>query len=120
MSIGKTILVIFFSAFIFSQSFGQSFTEAPIAGQKVELVNKVELFPNPTTEFIYVEIHESTLNNPKFEMFSIIGTKVNLKVEKINSNKYKIPVKDYASGYYMLILKDEGARFSQAFKFAKI
>lgn len=120
MHIGKTILFLFLYLSIVSYSLAQSKPESPVFTQEVEIINQVKLYPNPAPDFIFVEISESRLNNVSFEMYNIIGNKVSLKVEKVGEDKYKIPVKDYAAGYYILILKDEGARYSQAFKFAKI
>ncbi len=82
-------------------------------------VNKVELFPNPTINYLFVEIQNSNLVQVQFEMHSIIGTKIEVVPEELSSNKFRISVEELNPGYYFLVINDTGTRFNQAFKFVK-
>ena len=82
-------------------------------------VNMVELFPNPTVKYLFVEIQNSNLEQVEFEMHSIIGTKIKVVLEEISSNKFRISVEELNPGYYFLVINDTGTRFNQAFKFVK-
>lgn len=78
----------------------------------------ISIYPNPAVEFIMVQV-SGELKNAEFELNSMIGNKLFIKPQDAGYGKYKIPVKELATGYYFLIVKDEGARFRKAFKFLK-
>ncbi len=83
-----------------------------------EQESKISVYPNPAVEFIMVQV-EGDLVNAKFELNSMIGNKLQIQPEEVGYGKYKIPVKELATGYYFLIVKNEEKRFKQAFKFLK-
>lgn len=62
---------------------------------------------------------EGDISNTTFELNSMIGNKVIIRPEDAGNGRYKIPVKDLATGYYFLIVEDEEKRFKKAFKFLK-
>lgn len=88
--------------------------------QEVRVRNLIEIYPNPTSDFIHVEIKESDMNAVGFEMYNIIGNSIKVSYEQVNKNLYKIPVKELANGYYMLIVKDDETRYRKAIKFMKM
>lgn len=79
---------------------------------------KISVYPNPAVEFLMVQIDED-IKNAKFELSSMIGNKLLIQPEEVGFGKYKIPVKELATGYYFLIVKNEEQRFKKAFKFLK-
>ncbi len=81
--------------------------------------NQIELFPNPAVEFVIVDIKDSNLKNVKIELRSMIGNKLRIEVERIGPNRYRIPMKDFATGYYFVVVKDEILRFNKAYKILK-
>jgi len=81
--------------------------------------NQVEIYPNPTINYLFVEIKNSTLEDVEFEMHSIIGTKVNLTYEELGNFKFRIPVEELNPGYYFLLIKDPKTRYNRALKFVK-
>ena len=87
--------------------------------KSIEIKNQIEYYPNPTTDFLIVEIRNSELNNVEFEMHSIIGNNVSIFPEEIGRDKFKIDVKQFATGYYFLVIKDDVNRFKEARKFLK-
>ena len=94
----------------FSQDGGNGFGD--------EQENQISVYPNPAVEFIMVQL-DSDLRNAKFELNSMIGNKLQIQTEEVGPGKYKIPVKELATGYYFLIVKNEEKRFKKAFKFLK-
>ena len=52
-------------------------------------------------------------------MHSIIGNNVSIFPEEIGRDKFKIDVKQFATGYYFLVIKDDVNRFKEARKFLK-
>ncbi|WP_370089215.1 T9SS type A sorting domain-containing protein [Ekhidna sp.] len=79
---------------------------------------QISIYPNPAVEFIMIQV-DGNFSNAEFEMTSMIGNKLQIKPEEMGAGKYKIQVKDLATGYYFLIVKDEEKRFKKAFKFLK-
>jgi len=84
-----------------------------------ESVNKVELYPNPATNYLTIEIKNSKLVKPYILLHSIIGNSIKIETDKISDNKYRIEVKDLPNGYYLLSVKDPGTKFSRTYKFLK-
>ena len=78
----------------------------------------ISVYPNPAVEFLMVQI-DSDLKNAKFELNSMIGNRLIIQPEEMGNGKYKIPVKQLATGYYFLIVKNEDKRFKKAYKFLK-
>lgn len=87
--------------------------------QELDPHNRIEIYPNPAVEYVIVEIKNSTLSNTEFELHSIIGNEIKIVPEEIGSGRYRIPVEEFATGYYFLVVKDEVARFKKAYKFLK-
>lgn len=86
---------------------------------EIKATNKIEIYPNPAVEYLVIQIQNSTLSNVEFELHSIIGNELSISPEDLGDGSFRIQVKDYASGYYFLVVKDEFARFKQAYKFLK-
>jgi len=104
----KLIIVSFAGLLSFSATAQSSFGQEGI----------VSIYPNPAVDFLMVQI-DGDIADAKFELNSIIGNKVTIKSEEMGYGKYKIPVKDLATGYYFLIIRDEEKRFKKAFRFLK-
>tara|TARA_B100000609_G_C17022326_1_gene334374 strand:+ start:16 stop:390 length:375 start_codon:yes stop_codon:yes gene_type:complete len=93
--------------------------EINFSNQSLNTENQIEIYPNPAADYIVIELTNSSLENIDFEMHSIIGNSISITFEDLGQDRYKIPVKDFASGYYFLVVKDEIARFKKAYKFLK-
>lgn len=87
--------------------------------ESLQIGTLVELYPNPSIDYLNIIIKNSQLKNVKFEMFNIIGNKVSVNIDMTNSNKYKINVKEFMSGYYILVISDPITNFNRAYKFRK-
>ncbi len=87
--------------------------------ESLQLSAEIDLYPNPATDYINVSIKDSRLKNVSFEMYNIIGNKLDVDLAQISSNNYKINIEKFNSGYYLLIVKDPVSRFNKAFKFRK-
>lgn len=81
--------------------------------------NVIDVYPNPAVEYIQVQITNSTLENIEFELHSIIGNMMSIEVIDLGQGKFRIPVKNFATGYYFVVVKDEEMRFKRAYKFLK-
>lgn len=88
-------------------------------GATMDVKNLVEIYPNPASEFLIVQIKDSDLTEVEFEMHSIIGNTIKIEPEEIAKDTYKISVKNFNTGYYFLIVKDDYTRYKKAIKFLK-
>jgi hypothetical protein len=117
-------LLLLFSCFIFSFfSLAQGERNGAVTyfqNDQVIEKNKIEIYPNPAAENIFVKIENSELQKVEFELFNIIGNSLNINPEEISKNNFKINVDEFPAGYYLLIVKDPITRFNQAFKFHKV
>lgn len=119
MKLLKSALVLLLFVSASSISWGQSSPELQMNYSNFEKINKVEIYPNPTVDFINVEIKNSTLKDPKIEIFNIIGNAVEVEIEKTSNNNYQVNVKNLPSGYYLVTIKDDGALIKDMYKFLK-
>jgi len=120
-----TLIILFFISAL-SVSYAQSVqidtdkSELPkIKKESLQNVIDVELYPNPASEFLNITLQNSNLKNIEFEMYNVIGNKLQYDLETVNGISYKINVKDFSPGYYLLIIKDPITRYNKAFKFRK-
>ncbi|MEQ9231328.1 MAG: T9SS type A sorting domain-containing protein [Cyclobacteriaceae bacterium] len=81
--------------------------------------NKIDIYPNPAVEFLVIQVSNSTLENIEFELHSIIGNQMSINVQDLGQGKFRIPVENFATGYYFVVVKDEEMRFKRAYKFLK-
>lgn len=91
-----------------------SFTAFSQNGDDVQ----ISIYPNPAVDFIMVQL-DGDLTNPEFELTSMIGNKLQINPEEMGMSKHKISVKNLATGYYFLVVKDDEKRFKKAYKFLK-
>ncbi len=124
MKCKATILILVLSVFslvgMAQDSTSNVVVEAPeFENTLIEVKNQVEIYPNPSVNFLIIEIKNSELERVEFEMRSIIGNKVKIVPEEIGRDKFRINVKDFSTGYYFIIVKDEFTRFKEAYKFLK-
>lgn len=87
-------------------------------GSGLSQESAISIYPNPAVEFIVVQLNDEYAN-AELELNSMIGNKLPIRPQEVGIGKYKIPVKDLATGYYFLIVKDEDQRFKKAYKFLK-
>ena len=88
-------------------------------GERLEPKLKIDVFPNPAIDNIFVRINTPNEPNFQFELYNIIGATLHVEPEEIERNYYKISVKELPAGYYLLMIKDPDQHFNQAFKIHK-
>ncbi len=85
----------------------------------LKIENKIQIYPNPSVDFLKVSIEESKLVNPQIVIHSIIGNKLEVLTEKMSANEFKVDVKNLPAGYYLVAIKDASTGFSETYKFLK-
>lgn len=91
----------------------------PSVAQEVNLVKSVHLFPNPATEFVDVKLEQLPANSVSLTVHNIIGNELEVETEILEADLIRVKVKDLASGYYLLAIKDEESNFRGTYKFLK-
>lgn len=81
--------------------------------------NKIEIYPNPSVDFLNVRIKESELIKTELVVYNIIGSKFEIEIEETADNEYRLDVRNLPPGYYLLSIKDAPSDFSKTFKFLK-
>lgn len=80
---------------------------------------KVEVFPNPATNYLTVDLSNLSLEDPKIEIRNIIGSKMTFRSEKLGKYKQRLNVQDYPPGYYLVLVRDDKTKFQQTVRFSK-
>lgn len=111
---------MFFSVIIANAQVTTSAELPNVNKQSLKQPFEVELFPNPAVDFLNISVLDPEIRNPQFEVFTVIGNKLDFEVEKQSSTSYKINVQDFNPGYYLIIVRDPIARVNRAFKFRKL
>jgi len=110
-------LALVLSGAVYAQDSSMSAEKNPFAQNLQE--NKIDIYPNPAVEYLIIQVSNSRLEKAQFEMHTLIGNQLSIQVEDLGNGKYRIPVENFSTGYYFLIVKDEATRFKRAFKFLK-
>ena len=112
------LAVFVLSAFQLTRAQVQPETQ-PAVAQEVNLTKSVHLFPNPATEDVYVELDHFPAENVSVTVHTIIGNELQVEKEVVDTNLIRVRVKELASGYYLLAVKDEENKFRGTYKFLK-
>ena len=114
----KKLLLVFGILVLAFTSYGQSGQDFSSFGDEL-LVNKIEIYPNPSVDFLNVQIKNSDLSKTVLIIHSIIGNKFEIEAENVGPDEYRLDVRDLPQGYYLLSIKDANSKFSKTFKFLK-
>ena len=120
-------LLIFFTLFsmtvaMYGQKISESKDNKNTSEVKLRLQDDehtVEIFPNPTTDYLNINLSNADLKKVNFELYDIIGNKVKIDTQETAKDNYRIPVEKLHMGYYVLIISDPYTRYKKAFKFSK-
>lgn len=99
-------------------SMGQGKDE-PYFQRNPDPIKSVSIFPNPAMEFVSVKFEAPVAKQVRLTVHNVIGNTMELDNEIIDEHEIKIRVKDLATGYYLISVKDERINFSGTYKFLK-
>lgn len=119
MRFSKLVSVILMLS-AFQLSMAQTQPEGPAqVSAEINLTKSVHLFPNPATEFVDVKLDHLPAENVQLTVHNIIGNELQVETEILEEYLIRVKVKDLASGYYLLAIKDEESKFRGTYKFLK-
>ena len=119
MKLFRILLVIGLATLSTISSFAQSEPERYVNIDGIEEANKVQIYPNPTVDFLNIKVHNSKLKAPRIEVFNIIGNSVEVSIDQLEDDKFQIDVRNLPAGYYLITIKDEDVLLKDMFKFLK-
>ncbi|HBH25603.1 MAG TPA: hypothetical protein DDY13_19570 [Cytophagales bacterium] len=93
--------------------------EQQFPNEAISIEQRISFYPNPVDEFLHINLGELDLKNVEFELYNIIGSDMPVDIEKLNRAEFRVNMKEYRSGYYLIVIKDEVKRFNKAYKFQK-
>lgn len=111
------ILLIGASYAAFGQGFGPNKEDA--YSLSTDPVKTVQIFPNPSTEFVHVKFETPYAKKVKLSVHNILGNVMDVEQELMDEHEIRLKVKDLPSGYYLVSIKDERGNAGSTFKFLK-
>jgi hypothetical protein len=114
-------LIVSITCFLLTAAFamGQVKDEPFFSHRSPDPIKSVSLFPNPAVEFINVKFEAPVAKQVRLTVHNVIGNAMELETEVIDEHEIKIRVKDLATGYYLISVKDERLNMSSTYKFLK-
>jgi hypothetical protein len=102
----------------FAQSEGQPGSNLSYGTEQREGAG-IKLHPNPTPDYLYVQLGDFEASNVSLTVHSIIGNELSPEVEPISDHEVRLTVKDFAPGYYFVSIRDNASQYRGVFKFLK-
>lgn len=113
------ILSFFLLLFLSSAAFGQSQEIMAYAPEKTDLSKSITVYPNPATDFVNIKLSTLEASTAKITLYTILGNELSTDKETVNDHEVRIRVKDLATGYYLIAVRDEQLQFKSTYKFLK-
>jgi hypothetical protein len=80
----------------------------------------ISVYPNPVADdYVFVRMDDLDARQVKLTLYNIIGNEIRTEVEVLDQHEIRMRIKDLASGYYLIAMRDEGSKFKGTFKFLK-
>jgi hypothetical protein len=98
-------------------SFAQASEVNSVAG--IDKAKFVQVYPNPADEFVNIKFENTKVSEVKLTLHNLIGNEVNVESEKVDDHHVRLRVKDLASGYYLVAVRDKDFKFRATYKFLK-
>lgn len=75
-----------------------------VSNTNFEILDKLDVYPNPADDYIYVKLEEVVEKGLKIEVMSFIGNKMNTSSEKVEKNLFKVNLRNIPSGHYYVMI----------------
>ncbi len=66
---------------------------------------KINIFPNPSNDYLFIEIKDSDVNLPEIQFFDIMGNRIELVKEMLSNETIKINIENLPIGIYNVSIK---------------
>ncbi len=75
------------------------------SNQEIQNQNEFEIYPNPTSDYLYIDLKDISTNNLSYSISTIDGKVI--FSEEINESNFSLDVKDLSSGVYIIQIKNQ-------------
>lgn len=80
------------------------------------LINPISIYPNPTSDFVNIDLTELNGRNAIIEIFDSTGSRLHSDyISLAGTESYTLDVNDYMSGVYFVMLRVDGKLHQQKF-----
>ena len=79
----------------------------------------ISVYPNPAVDYVDINLDRLSAHKVRMTLYNIIGNKIEVETEVMDEHRVRIRIKDFASGYYLVALRDEETNFKGTYKFLK-
>lgn len=113
------ILSFFLLLFLSGTAFGQNQDVIAYTPEKMDLSKSITVYPNPATDYLNIKLSTLDASTAKITLYTILGNEVQVEKENVNEHEVRLKVKDLATGYYLIAVRDEQLQFKATYKFLK-
>lgn len=117
MNAHKYIFIVLLAILSMHAAFGQAKDET--VAFRTDPAKSIQVYPNPTTEFVIIKFESPTANQSKFTIHNVIGNEIESEPEFIDEYEVRIKVKDLHEGYYFLSVQNVQTSLKTSYKFLK-
>lgn len=82
-------------------------------------IKQVQVYPNPAIEFLSLKFEAPQAKKVKLTVHNILGNTLEVETEVVDEYEIKLKVKELATGYYFVSVRDEQANLRGTYKFLK-
>ncbi|HMR56577.1 MAG TPA: T9SS type A sorting domain-containing protein [Cyclobacteriaceae bacterium] len=82
-------------------------------------VKQVQVYPNPAVEFLSLKFETPLAKKVRLTVHNILGNTLEVETEVVDEHEIKLKVKDLATGYYFVSVRDDQAALRGTYKFLK-
>jgi len=113
------ILSFFLLLFLSGTAFGQNQDIIAYTPEKTDLSKSITVYPNPATDYVNIKLNTLEASTAKITLYTILGSELKVEKETVNEHEVRLKVKDLATGYYLIAVRDEQLQFKATYKFLK-
>jgi len=117
MNLKKTIFLIAIVA-VAHLGYGQV-REENFGTNPSDPIKQVQVYPNPAIEFLSLKFETPQAKKVKLTVHNILGNSLEVEIEVVDEHEIKVKVKELATGYYFVSVRDEQANLRGTYKFLK-
>jgi len=98
--------------------FGQ-IREENVGPNSSDPIKQIQVYPNPAIEFLSLKFELPQARKIKLSVHNILGNTLEVETEIVDEHEIKLKVKELATGYYFVSVRDEQANLRGTYKFLK-
>jgi hypothetical protein len=118
MNLLRTGFVLFIALSVSVLAIGQSSEEFAHHNQP-EMIRNVQVYPNPSVDYLFVKFETPIAKTVKLVVHSIIGNEIEVEKDVVDEFEVRVKVKDLNTGFYILSATDQANNAKGTFKFLK-